>query len=76
MIFQLEGAIRGRLGATGNQGGYHVVHGGPIQGPTGLVIVGIDCLGGSLPPPTNPMFILAFFRFEGRHDHSLCSPIE
>ncbi len=49
---------------------------GLIQGPTGLVIVGIGCLGGSLPPPIDPTFVLAFFGLEGRHDHHLCSPIE
>jgi hypothetical protein len=60
--FQLVSAIKGRLGATRYQGKYHVIHGGPMQGPpTNMVIAGIDHLRASLPPSSDPTPILAFF---------------
>jgi hypothetical protein len=37
--FWLVGAIRGWFDATGYQGGYHVVHSGPIQGFSTRVVM-------------------------------------
>ncbi len=63
--FQLGGVIGGRPGATGYQGRYHVVHGGPIQGPpTGVVMAGVGRLGGFPPPLADLTPIFALFELK------------
>jgi hypothetical protein len=71
----LIGATRGKLGAIGYQGGYHVIHGGHIQGPfVDVVIVGVGYLGGFLLTPTNAVLALAFSELEGSSWPSLACP--